>query len=112
MEPPGKHGGPVLAFADYSLNETYHDPLMLQRAGLSPELASKDFAAVFRFGHCVIGLYRASAEILEAIRLMNPRAWIQIWPAVGTPEWPPPERLPTGRVDPLFAGLPVRTRSS
>ena len=38
MEPPGKHGGLVLAFTDYSLDETYHDPPMLERAGLSPEL--------------------------------------------------------------------------
>lgn len=29
MEPPGQQGGPVLTFADYSLNKTYHDPLML-----------------------------------------------------------------------------------
>jgi hypothetical protein len=112
MEPPGKYGGPILAFTDYSLNETYHDPLMLERAGLSPQLASKDYCAVFRFGHCVISLYGASAEILEAIRLLNPRAWVPIWPAVGTSEWPPTERLPTGRVDPLFAGLPIHPSSS
>jgi len=68
MEPPGKLGGPVLGFADFSLNETYHDPSMLERAGLSAELVSKEFSAVFRLGHCVISLYRASAEILEAIR--------------------------------------------
>jgi len=112
MEPPGKHGGPVLAFGDYSLNETYHDPPMLEQAGLSPELASEDYCVMFRFGHCVISLYRASAEILEVIRLLNPRAWVQIWPAVGTSEWPPTERLPTGRVDPLFAGPRVRQSSS
>jgi hypothetical protein len=112
MEPPGKRGGPVLAFADFSLNETYHDPPMLEQAGLSPELASKEYCAVFRFGHCVISLYRASAEILEATRLLNLRAWVQIWPAVGTSEWPSAEWLPTGRVDPLFAGLPVRPSSS
>jgi hypothetical protein len=108
MEPPGKHGGPALAFTDISLNETYHDPSMLERAGLSVELASKDYCAVFRFGHCVIGLYRASPEILEAIMLLNPRAWVQIWPALGTSEWPPTGRLTTGRVDRLFAGLPIR----
>jgi hypothetical protein len=108
MEPPGKHVGPVLTFTDYSLNETYHDPQMLERAGLHAELASKDYSAVFRFGHCVVGLYRAKPEILEAVRLLNPRAWVQIWPAVGTSEWPPADPLPTGRVDPQFAGLLVR----
>lgn len=106
MEPPGKYGGPALAFTDVSLNETYHDAPMLALAGLSGALASKDYCAVFRFGHCVIGLYRASAEILEVVTLLKPRAWVQIWPAVGTSEWPPAEQLPTGRVDPLFAGLP------
>lgn len=55
MKPPGQHGGPMLAFADYTLNETFYDSLMLERAGLSAELASKDYNAVFRFGHCVIG---------------------------------------------------------
>jgi hypothetical protein len=108
MEPPGKHGGPALTFADYSLNETYHDPLILERAGLSAELASKDYCAVFQFGHCVVSLYRARREILEVIRPLSPRAWVQIWPAVGTSEWPPAEWLPTGRVDPLFAGLSIR----
>jgi len=107
MEPPGKHGGPVLAFNDYSLNETYHDPQMLERAGLSAELASKEYSAVFRFGHCVVGLYRAKPDILEVVRLVSPRAWVQICPAVGTSKWPPIEPLPTGRVNPLFAGLPV-----
>jgi len=107
MEPPGKRGGPVLAFTDDTLNETYHDPQMLERAGLSAELASKDYNAVFRFGYCVISLYSARPEILEAVSLANPRAWVQIWPAVGTSEWPPPEPLPTGRVNPHFAGLPV-----
>ena len=112
MEPPGKHGGPALAFTDLSLNETYHDAPMLEGAGLSPALASKDYCAAFRFGHCVISVYRASAEILEVIRLLNPRGWVQIWPAVGTSEWPPAEQLATGRVDPLFAGLPGRPSSS
>jgi hypothetical protein len=112
MEPPGKNGGPALAFTDVSLNETYHDAPMLERAGLNAALASKDYCAVFRFGHCVIGVYQASAEILEVVTLLNPRAWVQIWPAIGTSEWPPAERLPTGRVDPLFAGLPLRPLSS
>ncbi|MGO8960355.1 MAG: hypothetical protein ACLQFR_23730 [Streptosporangiaceae bacterium] len=111
MEPPGKHGGPVLGFADFSLNETYHDPSMLARAGLSVDLVSKEFCAVFRFGHCTISLYRANAIILEATRLIRPRAWVQMWPAIGTSRWPPIEPLaplPTGRLDPQFAGLPVR----
>jgi hypothetical protein len=112
MEPPGKRGGPALAFTDYSLNETYHDSPMLERAGLSTDLASKDYCAVVRLGHCVISLYRANTEILEVVRLLNPRAWVQIWPAVGTSGWPPAKRLPVGRVDPLFAGLPIRAVSS
>jgi hypothetical protein len=97
-----------LAFTDYSLNETYHDSPALERARLGSDLASKDYCAAFRFGHCVISLYRAGAEILEVVRLLKPRAWVQIWPALGTSEWPPAEQLPVGRVDPLFAGLPVR----
>jgi hypothetical protein len=104
----GENGGPALAFTDNTLNETYHDPATLERAGLSTKLASKDYSAAFRFGHCVISLYQAKPEILEIVRLLRPRAWVQIWPAVGTSEWPPDEPLPTGRVDPLFAGLPVR----
>jgi hypothetical protein len=108
MEPPGKRGGPVLSFADYSLDETYHDPGMLERTGLNAELASKGYCAIFRFGHCVVSLYQAQPEILEVVRLLRPRAWAQIWPAVGTTEWPPGEQLPPGRVDPQFAGLPVR----
>jgi hypothetical protein len=114
MEPPDKHSGPALAFADFSLHETYHDPSMLERAGISAELASKEFSAVYRFGHCVISLYRANTQILEAIRLINPGSWVQIWPAVGISAWSPTEPLlpqPTGRVDPLFAGLPVRVRT-
>ncbi len=74
MEPPGKHGGPALAFADYSLNEPYHDPPLLERAGLGAKLTSKDYCTVFRFGHCVISLYRTSSEILKVVRLLNPRA--------------------------------------
>jgi hypothetical protein len=112
MEPPGQHGGPILAFTDYTLNETFYDPLILERAGLSTELASKDYNAVFRFGHCVIGLCRARPEILEAVRLPRPHAWVQIWPAVGTTEWPPSEPLPTGRVDPQPAGLPILRKTS
>lgn len=107
MEPPGKHGGRTLAFTDYTLNETFYDPTILERAGLSAELASKDYNAVFRFGHCVVGLCRAQPEILKSVRLLRPRAWLQIWPAVGTTEWPPIEPLPTSRVDPQMVGLPI-----
>jgi hypothetical protein len=108
MEPPGKHGGSALAFTDFSLNETYHDPLVLERAGLDAALTSKNYCAIFRFGHCVISLYQAKPEILEVVRLLRPRTWVQIWPSVGTSEWPPAEWLPTGRVDPQFIGLPIR----
>jgi hypothetical protein len=109
MPLPGKDGGPVLGFTDFSLDETYHDGPALERAGLSAGLASKDYSAIFRFGHCVVSLYRAEPEILGALKLVNPRAWVQIWPAVGSTEWPPGDVLGglAGRVDPLFAGLPV-----
>jgi len=73
------------------VNETYHDPPMLERTELNAELASKDNCAIFRFGHCVISLYGAKPEILEVVRLLRPRAWVQIWPAVSTTEWPPAE---------------------
>jgi hypothetical protein len=102
----------MLAFTDYTLNETFHDPLILERAGLSAELASKDYNAVFRFGHSAIGLCRARPEILKVVRLLRPHAWMQIWPAVGTTEWPPAEPLPAGRVDPQLAGLPIRRKTS
>lgn len=107
MEPPGKNGGPRLMFADDTINETYHDPQKLERAGLGAELASKDYSAVLRFGHCVIGLYRARPEILAAVRVVSPHAWVQIWPAVGSSNWPPAEPLPTGRVNPHFTGLSI-----
>lgn len=55
-EPPGQHGGPQLAFVDFSLNEPFHDPQMLERSGLSPDLASKDYCAIFRFGNCIVSL--------------------------------------------------------
>jgi hypothetical protein len=77
-------------------------------AGLDAALASKNYCAIFRFGHCVITLYQANPEILEAVRLLRPRSWVQISPSAGTSEWPPAEWLPTGRVDPQFIGLPVR----
>src|ERR1700761_3170357 len=32
-------GGPMLAFTDYTLNETFYDPLILERAGLSADSA-------------------------------------------------------------------------
>jgi hypothetical protein len=106
MEPPGQQGGPVLTFTEHQVGETYHDPQMLERAGLSAELVSKDYCAVHRFGHCVISLYRADPKILDALTL-RPRAWVQIWPAIGTSEWPL-EPLPTGPLDLFFAGLRVR----
>lgn len=77
MELPGKHGGPALAFADYSLNETHHDPPMLERAGLRAEWRPGTTARCSGLV-TVIGLYRAWPEILEVIRLLNPRAWVQI----------------------------------
>lgn len=48
MELPGKQGGPVLTFTEHQVGETYHDPQMLQRAGLGAELVSKDYCAVHR----------------------------------------------------------------
>jgi hypothetical protein len=92
MEPPGQRGGPMPTFTDYTLNETFYDPSALERAGLSAELASKDYNAVFRFGHCVIGLCSAQPQILQVARLLHPYAWVQIWPAVGATEWPPASR--------------------
>jgi hypothetical protein len=84
MEPPGQRGGSVFTFTEHQVGETYHDPKMLERAGLSVKLASKDYCAIHRFSHCVISLYRAEPGILDALVLGKPRAWVQIWPAIGT----------------------------
>lgn len=62
--------------------------------------------ATIRFGHCVIGLLKAgNAELLSLQALASPRQWVQIWPAIGTSRWPPPDRLVTGRLTPIEVGI-------
>ncbi len=92
MEPPGKHGGPALALHDHRHDEMFFDAEMLTALGLDPSLASKGYLATIRFGHRVIGLLRAGrTDLLPLHSPAWPRQWVQIWPAIGTNHWPPPE---------------------
>lgn len=106
MEPPGKYGGPALALHDHRHDEMLFDAEMLTELGLDPSLASKGYLATIRFGHCVVGLLRVGrAELLPLHALAFPRQWVQIWPAIGTSQWPPADRLRTGRLDPMAVGI-------
>lgn len=106
MEPPGKYGGPALALHDHRHDEMFFDAEMLTALGLDPSLASKGYLATFRFGHCVIGLLRIGCtELLPLQSLASPRQWVQIWPAIGTSQWSPPERMATGRLNPIAVGI-------
>ncbi len=106
MEPPGKHGGPVLALHDHRHDEMFVDAPMLTALGLDPLLASKGYLVTIRFGHCVIGLLRvAHAELLPLQSLARPKQWVQIWPAVGTSQWPPVSHLATARLTPMAVGI-------
>lgn len=107
MEPPGKRGGPVLAFEEHRHDELFYDAALLASMGLDPALECQGYSATVRFGHCVIGLLRVgSPELLAAHSLGSPRYWVQIWPAVGTRAWPPPLRMRSAvGLDPLVAGL-------
>ncbi len=106
MEPPGKYGGPALALHDHRHDEMNFDADLLTSLGLDASMASKGYLATIRFGHCVIGLLRVgNAGLLPLQSLAWPRQWVQIWPAIGTSQWPPPGRLVTGRVEPLEVGF-------
>lgn len=106
MEPPGKYGGPALALHDHRHDEMFFDAEMLSALGLDPSLASKGYLATIRFGHCVIGLLRVGrAELLPLQALASPRQWVPIWPAIGTSQWPPPDRLASGRLTPIAVGI-------
>jgi hypothetical protein len=106
MEPPGKYGGPALALHEHRHDEMFFDAELLTALGLDPSLASKGYLVTIRFGHCVIGLLRAGrAKLLPLQALASPRQWIQIWPAIGTSHWPPPERLATGWLTPIAVGI-------
>ena len=84
----------------------FFDEDMLTTLGLDPSLASKGYLVTIRFGHCVVGLLRAGrAELLPLQALAVPRQWVQIWPAIGTSQWPPSERLATGRLIPIAVGI-------
>jgi hypothetical protein len=106
MEPPGKHGGPARALHDHRHDEMYFDAPMLTALGLDPSIASKGYLATIRFGHCAIGLLRVGhADLLPLQSLAWPRQWVQIWPAIGTSQWPPASHLPTGRLTPIAVGI-------
>jgi hypothetical protein len=106
MEPPGKYGGPALALHDHRHDEMFFDAEMLTALGLDPSLASEGYLATIRFAHCVIGLLKVGcAELLPLHSLAWPRQWVQIWPAIGTNRWPPPDRLATGRLAPIAVGI-------
>ena len=106
MEPPGKYGGPALALHDHRHDEMFFDAQMLTALGLDSSLASKGYLVTFRFGHCVIGLLRVGrGELLPLQCLAWPRQWVQIWPAIGTNQWPPADRLATRRLAPIAVGI-------
>ena len=107
MQPPGKHGGPALAPHDHRHDEMYFDAQMLTALGLDPSLASKGYLATIRLGQCVIGLLKVGhAELLPLQTLAWPRQWVQIWPAIGTSQWPPASHLATVRADNLVHVMP------
>lgn len=106
MEPPGKYGGPALALHDHRHDEMFFDAEMLTALGLDPSLASKGYLVTIRFGHCVIGVLRVgSAELLPLQALATPRQWVQIWPAIGTSQWPPRDHQVPGRLTPIAVGI-------
>ena len=46
-----------------------------------------------------------SGKFALMLQLVYPREWVQIWPAIGTSRWPPPECLATGRLTPIAVGI-------
>jgi len=50
----------------------------------------------------VIGVLRVGRpELLPLHDLASPRQWVQIWPAIGTSQWPPVSHLATGWLTPI-----------
>jgi hypothetical protein len=89
MEPPGKHGGPITAFAEHRHDEMHHDAELLTALGLSPTLTAKGYSATVRIGHLVIGMHRLGCTELLPFQIPpSRRHWVQIWPALGTRPWP------------------------
>lgn len=107
MEPPGKYGGPALAFQEHRDDELFYDESVLSAVGLDPSLACKGYCATARFGHCVIGVLRVGcAELLPFHALESPRQWVQIWPAIGMrPSTPPTPLTPVVGLGPLGIGF-------
>lgn len=90
MEPPGKHGGPIMAFAEHRHDEMNYDAELLTALDLPATLAAKGYSATLRLGYLVIGLNRLGCAELLPVQVPLPRQhWVRIWPAHGTRSWPP-----------------------
>lgn len=108
MEPPGKHGGPTLAFTEYRAEERFYDEAYLARAGLAVSLACTGYSAQLRLGHCIIGLIKTdSSELAPLHAPQEPRRWTQIWPPAGIKDWPPKPLPSTIGLPPFPAGIPT-----
>jgi hypothetical protein len=106
MEPPGKHGGPVMSFGEHTLNEESHDAGLLAALGLPAKLAAKGYSGTFRLGHLVIGIHRLGCAELHPFHVPPPsQQWTQIWPARGTRSWPPQAMTTAIRMPPLGTGF-------
>jgi hypothetical protein len=112
MEPPGKREGPAVAFAEYRLDEGQYDEALLRTVGLDPSLACHGYSMTLRIGNCVIGLLKAGSAALPPLHVSRtPRQWVEIWPAIGTKNWPPKPQPPIVGLPPLPIGLSRTTAS-
>lgn len=109
MEPPGKHGGPVMSFGEHVLSEESHGADLLAALGLPAVLAAKGYSGMFRLGHLVVGMHRLGCVELHPFHVPPPgRQWTQIWPAFGTKPWPPQPMATSIRLPPLGTGFRLR----
>ena len=106
MEPPGKRGGPTLAFVEYRCDEVHWDESLVSRVGLDNALACTGYSASLRVGYCLTAVLKTGSPILAAKSVStNPRHWTAIWPAFGTRVWPPLTHQPMVGLPPFRVGL-------
>lgn len=106
MEPPGKHGGPVMSFGEHTLSEESHGSELLAAVGLPADLAAKGYSGMIRLGHLVVGIHRLGCAELHPFHVPPPcRQWTQIWPARGTKPWPPQAMATAIRLPRLGTGF-------
>jgi hypothetical protein len=106
MEPPGKHGGPVMSFGEHTLSAETHGTELLAAVRLPADLAAKGYSGMIRLGHLVVGIRRLGCAELHPFHVPPPvRQWTQIWPALGTKPWPPQAMATAIRLPPLGPGF-------